>query len=242
MREICPPQLMLLMCEEIHVAVAKEYNPAIQVWYQSLLTRGEAKCSFRFSMRREDAIKAAELAQGYAEQAQKAGKTLLGERQPAKVDIEDIYRPLAEVIVVFYHYVIDTLLRMVGENETEAIARRAMQAFGAWRGKTMREDHEQRGWPLNLESFITYYDDPAAGDAWVAENVSLSPTEHSKDIVVSPYATSFDKIGTGRFAAFYFDEALPAQAAAYNPALTVEIPLLMERGDAITRLHYHLKT
>jgi hypothetical protein len=237
---LCPQPLVVLMCEEIHIAVAKEFNPAIEVWYPSLLTRGEAKCSFRFTMPWEAAEQAALQAQRQSEAARLAGKPLVGVAKWEKVDAAITYRALARVIVIFYHYIVDSLLRNVGEEQTEAIVRRAMQAFGAWRGRIMREDHQKRGWPLDVHSFITYFDDPAAGDAWLANNVTLTATAHTKDVTRSAYADMFDRIGTGRFAALMYEEALPAQAAAYNPAIQVAIPMLMERGDSYSRFSYTL--
>jgi hypothetical protein len=102
----------------------------------------------------------------------------------------------------------------------------------------MKDDHEARGWPQNLETFVAYFDDPAAGDAWLAENVTLSASRHTKDITESPYASAFEEMGTGQFATPLREEALIAQASAYHPNIHLEIPMLMERGDPITRLCY----
>ena len=240
MKQLCPQRLAALMCEEDHRAVAKEFNPAIEVWYPALLTRGQAKCVFRFSMPREAAQKAAHQAQQLCEAARKAGQPLVGERQPTKADSATAYRALARINVIFYHYLVDELLRKVGQEQTEDILGRAMRKWGAWRGRMMREDHQKRGWPLNIQSFITYSDDPSAGDAWMAENAILSPSEHTKDVTASAYTTMFDNLGTGRFALPMFEEVLPAQAEAYNPAIRVTIPKLMERGDSISRFCYEM--
>jgi len=240
MNRLCPQRLALLMCEEDHRAVAKEFNPAIEVWYPALLTRGQAKCVFRFSMPREAAQKADHQAQHLCEAAKQAGQPLVGERQPTKADSATAYRALARINIIFYHYLVDELLRTVGQEQTEDILRRAMRKWGAWRGRMMREDHQKRGWPLNIQSLITYSDDPSAGDAWMAENVILTPCEHTKDVTASAYTTMFDKLGTGRFALPMFEEALPAQAEAYNPAIRVTIPKLMERGDSISRFCYEM--
>ncbi len=240
LRYLCPQRLAISTCDVAHVAVAKEFNPAIEVWYPALLTRGQAKCDFRFSMPREAAEKAARDAQQLSEAARKAGKPLAGERQPEKLRADTAYRSLARVIVSYYHYIAGELVETVGEQQTEDILRQAMRKWGAWRGKMMQEDHQKRGWPLNLETFITYFDDPSAGDAWIAENVKLTPSEHTKDITISPFTTMFDQFGTGRFAISMFEEGLPAQAEAYNPAIKVTIPKLMERGDSISRFCYKM--
>ncbi len=235
---LCPQPLAIGMCEEVHVAVAKEFNPAMDVWYPAILSRGQGKCIFRWEMPYEEAEKAAEQAARAREVAKKAGKELEGERGAQEPNAARSYRALARLHVVFYHYVVDHLLRTVGEDQTEDIVKRAMRKWGIWRGEEIREDHGRRGWPLNLETFITYFDEPAAGDAWVAENVTLTPTEHTKDITSSAYSEWFEKLGTGRFAIPMFEEALPAQAQAYNAEIRLSIPMLMERGDSLTRLHY----
>ena len=238
LERLCPQPLAIIMCEEVHVAVAKEFNPTMDVWYPALLSRGQDRCIFRWEMPYEAAERAAEQARRVSEAAKKAGKELEGERGPQEPDPARSYRAMARLLVVFYHHAVDQLLRTVGEEQTEDMVRRAMGKWGAWRGEEMREDHERRGWPLNLETFITYFDEPAAGDAWTAENVTLTATEHTKDITSSVYGEWFGRLGTGRFAIPMFEEALPAQAQAYNPEIHLSIPLLMERGDALTRLHY----
>jgi hypothetical protein len=240
MDRLCPQPLAIAMCEEVHIAVAREFNPAISVWYPALLTRGESKCVFRFSMPREVAEEAAKQAERASEAARSSGRPLAGERQAQKADAVTSHRTLARQHVIFYHYAADQLARAVGEERAEDIVRRAMRKWGAWRGTMMREDHQKRGWPLNIQTFITYSDDPAAGDAWVAENVKLAPSEHAKDITISPYTISFERMGTGRFAIPFFEEALPAQAKAYDPDFEVRIPMLMERGDSFSRFCYKM--
>jgi hypothetical protein len=240
MMRLCPQRLAVLMCEEDHRAVAREFNPAIEVWYPALLTRGQAKRIFRFSMLREAADKAAHEAKQISEAATKARKPLPGERQGGKADPVTSYRALARINVIFYHYIADELLRRIGQEQTELILREAMRGWGTWRGRMMREDHQRRGWPLNIENFITYFDDLAAGEAWIAQNVTITPSEHTKDITASPYTDMFTTLGTGRFAVPMYEEALPAQAEAYHPGITVTIPKLMERGDSISRFRYEL--
>lgn len=239
-RRLCPQPLAVLMCEEVHIAVAKEFNPAIDVWYPALLTRGQSRCVFRFSMSLEAAEKAGYQADRLREAARKSGRQLEGERKPGITDPATSYQMMARLFALFYHFIVNELLRMVGEEQTEDIVRRAMHKWGAWRGKTMAEDHQNRDWPLNIETFVTYYDDLAAGDAWIAKNVTLTPSQHMKDIVKSPYTATFDKVGTGCFAALMFEEALPAQAKAYNPDIQLSVPMLMERGDSLTRLCYSM--
>lgn len=237
-RYLCPQPLAVLMCEEVHVAVAKEFNPTIDVWYPALLTRGESKCVFRFTMTLDAAENAAYQAQRLREEAREAGKELESEKRTGITDAATAYRMMARLFALFYHFMANELLRRVGQDQTEDILRRAMRKWGAWRGKDMAEDHKERGWALNIENFIKYYDDLSAGDGWTAEDVIVTPAEHKKDIVESAFTAWFDKVGTGRFAAILYEEALPAQAKAYNPDIKLSIPMLMERGDALTRLSY----
>ena len=237
---LCPQRLAVVMCEEIHVAVAKEFNPSIEVWYPSLLTRGESKCIFRFSMPIEAAEKAKQQAQQRSVAALESGHPLAGERQTLDAEPADIYRAVARFHVVFYHSIVNEMLRMLGVAQTEDILRQAMRKWGTWRGREMAEDHRRRGWLLDVQTFITYFDDPAAGDAWTAINVMLSPKEHTKDIPTSPYSYWFEKLGTGRFAAIMFENALPAQAEAYNPAIKLTITKLIERGDPLSSFSYKM--
>lgn len=242
MEGLCPQPLAIAMCEEVHVAVAKEFNPAMDVWYPAILSRGQAKCIFRWEMSQEAAERAAERAQRVSEAAEKTGRPLAGEREPQAPNAARSYRALARLHVIFYHYVADQLLRTVGEDRTEDILKRAMTTWGTWRGEEMRRDHQERGWPLNVETFVTYFDEPSAGDAWLAENVKLSPAEHTKDVTASAYGEWFETLGTGRFAIPMFEQALPAQARAYNPDLEMTIPLLLERGDSISRFVYSMRS
>jgi hypothetical protein len=240
LRDLCPQQLSVLMCEEVHVAVAKEFNPEIDVWYPSLLTRGQTRCLFRFSMTLDASDRAARQAERLRAEAAAEGRTLEGEKEPGMTDPETTYQMMARLFCLFYHSIVNELLRGLGQDQTEDIVRRAMRKWGAWRGSDMAQDHKDRGWKLDVETFVTYYDDLAAGAAWVAENVTLATNEHSMDIVQSAYADYFDRFGTGRFAAMLWEEALPAQAKAYNPDMEVSTPSLLERGDDVTRIRYSM--
>jgi hypothetical protein len=238
LRYLCPQQFSVLMCEEVHVAVAKEFNPEIDVWYPSLLTRGQDRCLFRFSMTLDAAERAAHQAERLREEATNEGKTLEREKEAGTTEPAIAYRMMARLFAIFYHSIVNELLRALGQDQTEDIVRRAMGKFGVWRGNDMAQDHQNRGWPLSLETFVKYYDDLAAGDAWVAEDVKLGRSEFTMDITKSAFNDSFDRLGTGRFAALLWEEALPAQAKGYHRNLEVSIPQLMERGDAVTRLIY----
>lgn len=238
LRYLCPQQLNVLMCEEVHVAVAKEFNPEIDVWYPSLLTRGQDRCLFRFSMTLDAAERAAHQAERLRDEAKKEGKTLEGEKEPGTTDPATAYRMMARLFGIFYHSIVNELLRALGQDQTEDIVRRAMRKWGDWRGSDMAQDHKNRGWPLNLETFVKYYDDLAAGDAWVAENVKLGPNQYTIDIAKSAFADSFDRLGTGKFAAMLWEESLPAQAKAYHPDIEVSIPKLIERGDPVSSIRY----
>jgi hypothetical protein len=235
MKRLMPRELTILHCEDIHVNMAREYNPDVTQWSDALLSKGHSKCSFIYEMTFEAAERAAEVARRYRERAKREGWKLQGKWEgPRKPPDSDEYGK----IVYRYHFPIDELLRTVEEEQVEALVRRAMCKWGAWRGRMMREDHEKRGWELNVRNLITYFDEPAHGDAWVAENVVLTDTEHSKDVVKSAIMDHFEEMGTGRFAPPYHEEVLPAMARAYNPAIEVTIPKLMERGDSYSRFEY----
>jgi hypothetical protein len=240
LRYLCPQQLAVLMCEEVHVAVAKEFNPEIDVWYPSLLTRGQDKCLFRFSMTLDAAEWAVHQAERLRGEAQKQGKALESAKEARTTDAATAYWMMARLFALFYHSIVNELLRALGQDQTEDIVRRAMRKWGAWRGSDMAQDHKNRGWTVDLENFVKYYDDLAAGDAWVAEDVKLGPNEYTIKITRSAFSDNFDKLGTGRYAAMLWEEALPAQAKAYHPDIEVSIQQLMERGDPVTSLVYSM--
>jgi hypothetical protein len=235
---LCPRELAVLTCEDIHVAMAKAFNPDIDQWFSSLLPKGEAKCGFKWEMPFEAAKKAEERAQQYREWATEHGISLQNPDAGASPDAAAVYRNLVGMWVYKYYFPLDELARTLPHDEVESIAARAMRRWGAWRGQMMREDHERRGWALNAENLIKYSDDPAAGDAWIAENVALSAAGHTKDVIKSALSDELDAVGVGKFGVPLFEEALPAQAKAYNPAIELTIPKLMERGDAVSRYIY----
>lgn len=239
---LCPRELAILTCEDIHVAMAKAFNPDIDQWFSALLPKGESKCGFKWEMSFEAAEKAEEQARRYREWAAEADLELEKPGTQEAPDAAAVYKDLVGMWVYKYYFPLDELARTLPDDEVESIARRAMRKWGTWRGQMMREDHERRGWPLNVENLIKYSDDPAAGDAWTADNVTLAPTQHSKDITASALSEELEAVGVGRYATPIFDEALPAQARAYNPAIEVTIPKLMEHGDPISRYIYKVNS
>jgi hypothetical protein len=94
----------------------------------------------------------------------------------------------------------------------------------------------------NVQTFFTYFDEPSAGELWLADNVKLSPTEQTKHITAYAYGEWFETLGTGRLALPMFAQALPAQARAYSPDLELTIPLLIECGDPISRIVYSMRS
>ncbi|MBN1315866.1 MAG: L-2-amino-thiazoline-4-carboxylic acid hydrolase [Anaerolineales bacterium] len=221
-----PPDLMALHCEAMHQAAFEGYNPSMEFWLPSLMPRGEGRCIFRMRIPPDE--------------AEKIERRKTGAPDPVRGldDTVTAYRLMARKVVIVYHFFTDALLSAVGKEKTEGILRRALANWGAFRGLDMRQEHQARGLPLNLESFITYYDDPAAEKSWVAENVHLSPNEYHAEITSSAYADLFYSMGTGPLAAIITEEALPAQAKAYNSQITMTIPQLIERGDPVTEYHY----
>jgi hypothetical protein len=223
-----PSDLMGPHCESMHAAAFTGYNPALKLWLPSLMPRGEGRCIFR--MRIDD------------DEAEKIEKRKTGAVSPVRGldDIVTAYTLMARKVVIVYHFFMDALLSEVGREQTEGVLRRAMANWGTERGREMQEMHLSHGLPLNLHSFITYYDDPAAETAWEAQDFQLKPDEYHIKITKSAVSNLFRAMGTGRLAAIYFEEALPAQAKAYNPQIHMTIPQLIERGDAVTELHYTL--
>jgi len=239
---LCPQKLAVAICEEIHLAIAKGFNPDIDVWHPALLPRGQNHCGFVFEMPFEAAQRAMDAALQQREILKAEGKPLaqdLHEPQPEGDPSDPAYAYVryAPRHCHQYHFIANELARSLGTEETMRLLRAAARDWGTWRGEEMRREHLRRGWPLNVETFIRYYDDPAAGDAWVAENVELNEREHHRTVTKSAFATLFAEVGTGQYALPLYEDAIPAQATAYHPAVRVEILHLMERGDSVSEFH-----
>ncbi len=225
-----PADLRALHCESMHAAAFKAFNPAMDLWILSLMPRGEGRCIFRMRIPLDEAEKVSRRA------AEAGGKHI----ERGSDDTTTSYRLIVRQLVIIYHFFMDALLTAVGPEQTRSILKRGLRNWGTWRGREMQEAHRAKGLPLNLESFITYYDDPAAEIGWVAENVRLTPTEYHVEIVKSAWSDLFDELATGPLATLFFEESLPAQARAYNSQISMTIPRLRERGDAVSEYQYVL--
>jgi hypothetical protein len=221
-----PPDLMALHCESMHEAAFKGFNPALEFWLPALMPRGEGRCIFRMRIPNDEAEKI------------ERRKTVESEPVRGLDDTVTAYRLMARKVVIVYHFFMDALLDKVGREPTESLLRRALANWGALRGHEMQVVHLARGLPLDMQSFVTYYDDPAAETAWEAKDFRLTSSDYHVEITHSAYSDHFDVLGTGPLAAIFFEEALPAQAKAYNPQITMTIPRLIERGDLVTEFHY----
>lgn len=222
--------LPALHCIAMHDAAFKGFNPDIELWLPALMPRGERKCVFRLRI-------PAEASEALAKRF--AGKDVSEPLRPV-ADAATSYRAEARQAAIIFHFFTSTLLSEVGVEQTDALLRRAVANWGAFRGRDMREAHLRKGWPLNLKTFITYFDDPSAGEAWVARDVVVTEQEHRKVITRSAWSDLFYSLGTGPEARLPYEVGLPAQARAYHPLMSVEIPRLMERGNSVTELHYSL--
>jgi hypothetical protein len=221
------PELRGPHCVAMHTAAFKGYNPAMEFWLPALMPRGEARCLFRLRIPPDESEKAALRAAVID--------------QPRRLDdLRSAYSLVVRQIAVVYHFFADMLLDAAGPALTDDVLRRALAAWGTYRGQEMRKVHLERGWPLDLQSFALYHDDPSAGQAWLAKNVRVSPSEYHLEITDSPWSDWFAALATGRRAAILWEESVPAQAKAYNPGISVSIPRLMERGDAVSEFSYTL--
>jgi hypothetical protein len=223
-----PPDLMALHCEAMHNAAFKAYNPAIDFWLPALMPRGEGRCVFRLRINDDE--------------AEKIEQRKTGTPDPVRGldDIATAYHLMARKVVIVFHFFMDALLSTVGREQTESLLRRALANWGTARGRDMQENHLASGLPLDLHSFITYYDDPVAEDSLEVQDYKLTPQEYHVTITGSAYSELFYTLGTGPLAAIFFEEALPAQAKAYNPQITMTIPQLQERGEPVTEFLYTL--
>jgi hypothetical protein len=221
-----PPDMMALHCEAMHEAAFRGYNPALDLWLPALMPRGEGRCIFRLRIAEAE--------------ADRIERRTTGAPDPVRGldDTVTAYRLMARKVVIVYHFFASALLSALGREQAEGVLRRGAAAWGAVRGREMQEAHQARGLPLNLESFVHYYDDPAAESAWTAQSVRLSANEYHVEVTRSAYSDLFFSLGTGPLAAVLFEEALPAQARAYNPQITLVIPRLVERGDPVSEFHY----
>ncbi len=223
-----------------------EVNPDIEVWYPALLARGQGKCVWRYTMPKESALKARELAEEYRKEAKNDDRAEdllpIGTSAPYRANATSTiaYEMEAMRLVYFYHFISDYLIRLMGFNSAYYIIKEALRRWGANRGREMREDHQRRGWDLDVYNFIKYHDDPAAGDAWVAENVVLTTEEHVRIVKKSLFANTFDELGTGKLGILFEEESLMAQVKAYNSSIEVTIPRLMERGDEVSEFRFKL--
>ncbi len=247
-KSVCPEveKYITAYCEEVHRGVSKEVNSDIEVWYPALLARGQGKCVWRYTMPKESALKARDLAEDYRKEVKndERAKDLLpiGTFAPYKSNATSTiaYEMEAMRLVYFYHYISDYLIRLKGFNSAYYIIKEALRRWGANRGREMREDHQRRGWNLDVYNFIKYHDDPAAGDAWVAENVVLTTEEHVRIVKKSLFADTFDELGTGKLGILFEEESLMAQVMAYNSSIEVTIPRLIERGDEVSEFRFKL--
>lgn len=221
-----PHDMMAMHCEAMHRAAFQGFNPAIEFWLPALLPRGEGSCTFRLRIPPDE--------------AEKIERRKTGEPEPVRKmdDTATAYRLMARKVVIVFHFFMDALLVSIGKEQAAPILSRACSAWGEIRGREMREAHMARHLALNLENFVTYYDDPAAEDSWLAENVKLTPDEYHLEITKSAYSDYFQVLGTGPLSAIIYEAALPAQIRAYNPQLKMVIPRLIERGDDRSEYHY----
>ena len=249
MASVCPEveRLKIAYCEEVHRGVAVEVNPDIDVWYPALLPRGQGKCIWRYVMPKESARRAREIAERYREEAKADGRAKdlleIGTRAPYRANATPAmcYEFEADRLILQYHFITDFLIRLVGFSKAYDIARETLQRWGQWRGQEMKEDHEARGWDLDVRNFITYHDDPSAGDSWIAESIVLTPEEHTRILRKSFYANRFDELGTGRLGVLFEGETTSSQARAYNPLIELTIPRLIEKGDDVSEFRFKLR-
>lgn len=133
--------------------------------------------------------------------------------------------------------------QMYGAQARELV-RTAAAGYGRYRGTEIRRRVEKLGLPLDLPHMWEWWDLAVTSSREEERmNDDLEPYYHGFEVGNCPFNDIYQlhyPPDLMALAAIFYEEALPAQARAYNPQITMTLPRLMERGDPTTEYDYVL--
>lgn len=148
---------------------------------------------------------------------------------------DDPVSALSNIYAFLYFFLAQEMVDRFGK-EGEASLCRALERYGDFRGKLLRQRHEREGLPINIKSFWEHYDLPT--DKRTTRNRHMvAETESYSEC----YTCQFNEIWRMledtpagkpcRLGYLYCKVFYQAMCKGYCPNMTLELPQNLARGD-----------
>jgi hypothetical protein len=158
-----------------------------------------------------------------------------------KSELGEPVEVFGDMFAKLYIYMAREFTETFGKEGVEAL-KRAIINFGHDRGRTIREKHEEMGFPIDVKSLFEYYDLP--GDKRFKRN-PIKLTEHVRhsQTLVCPYQELWRKIApeSPELWSLYCDTAHQAIFEAYLEDIICDLPLLLTKNDQYCQFEVYRK-
>jgi len=141
-----------------------------------------------------------------------------------------------------YFFMAKEMLDTFGD-EGEQGLRRAIRNFGVSRGEALREQHENIGLPIDVESLFNNYDLPYGKDHYQVRNIiQFDQDNRVSETMICHLQEVWHELGGKegkRIGSIYCDEFHQAMWGAYDQNITVDLPSLLSKDDPCCRFEVH---
>jgi len=146
------------------------------------------------------------------------------------------------IMAKLYYFLAKEMIDNFGDEGEQAL-RRAVRNFGKSRGETLRQRHNEKGLPINVESLFSDYDLPSSNDHDDVRNkIQLDEDNRVSETMICHLQQIWQELGGeegNRIGAIYCDEFHPHMWAAYDAAIHTELPKLLTKNDPHCRFEVH---
>jgi len=216
-------------CDEFHQACASAYHPDGNVVIPINMMKGDDHCHFQWIMPpNSETLDLGE--------PSPLGRRLALDYQDSS-ELEGAWHALKRsnrLVGGRFYTAARVLMEQHGEQGIEVI-KDGLTRWGNERGRTLRQEHEAGGIPLNLVSFIQHHDLPYR-QVWQTREIVMEPNHVVLEIADSPQDEAWDDLKGGDLGALWYETSYAAMAATYLPGSSARWPKLKSRQDAVNQL------
>jgi len=153
--------------------------------------------------------------------------------------MQNPYTKASRIYAMLFFHLAAEYCRTFGE-AGEAALRDAVKKYGIDRGKAARDDHEQRGYPINLKTLFSTGDFPGVAESFQRNIIDWQPHQRISETTECPLYDQWKSMGGLKEGQIYCEVIHKNMWSAYHKGIATKQPKIMPRGDDVCRFEVRM--
>lgn len=161
------------------------------------------------------------------------------EQQEGEPKVGDLAK-LDRLMAGLYYFMAKEMVDTLGEKQGEEALRRAVRAFGEWRGRTLREQHLAQGLTPSIENLMKYGDNPDLPEQIATRRRELTANRSVAEVDFCLKASVKEELGGRDLGVIYCEEIHPSFYGSYLPGVQITHTQYLLKGDPICYIELNM--